>query len=372
MRHVLPPLLLFAALATLLLTAPPSFTRQSDPPSSNHQAAAAERLVERYLAAHQVPGLAIAVSVKGETVWSEGFGYADVEQRVPVWPSTRFRIASLSKPLTAAAVAQLYAQGRLDVDAPVQRYVPSFPKKRALVTTRQLGGHLAGVRHYRDDEYHIRNHYGSVAEALTIFAEDTLLFEPGAQYAYSSYGWNLISAVVEGASGKPFLEYMRAHVFRPLGMYHTVADHVDSLIAQRARFYVRTETGTLINAPYVDNSYKWAGGGFLSTTEDLLRFANAHLRSAFFPPEVHTLLFTEQRTQAGEGVGYGFGWTLRTDAAGRPLVFHTGGAVGGTALLAVHPDTEVVLALLINLSDADLSVGWDVFEHFVAAAERAS
>jgi len=328
----------------------------------------ARTLVQRDLAEKNHPGIAIAVSIDGETVWSEGFGYADLEHRTPVWPSTRFRIGSISKPLTAAAIVRLYEEDRLDLDAPIQRYVPSFPEKRWPVTLRQLGGHLAGIRHYRGDEFLMRDRYATVAEGLTLFAGDTLLHEPGTQYAYSSYGWNLISAVVENASGRPFLDYMRDEVFRPLGMYATVADHVDSLIYQRVHFYVRGENGDLLNAPFVDNSYKWAGGGFLSTTEDLLRFANAHLSDHFLSEKARALLFTEQTTRSGEGVGYGFGWGVHTGDDGRRYLQHSGGSVGGTSLLVMQPDVRVVVVGLINLSNADLSVVRSVLRLFVEAA----
>ncbi|MDX1545342.1 MAG: serine hydrolase domain-containing protein [Rhodothermales bacterium] len=331
--------------------------------------AEARQRVQAALAEQGFPGIAIAVSVEGETVWSEGFGYADLEHRVPVWPTTKFRIGSISKPLTAAAVAQLVAAGRLDADAPVQRYVPTFPEKRWPVTTRQLGGHLAGVRHYRGAEFLIRDPYASVTAALDVFKADTLLHEPGTRYAYSSYGWNLLSAVVEGAAGEPFLAYMRNQVFRPLGMHHTVADHPDSLILQRAGFYDYGTDGALVNAPFVNNSYKWAGGGFLSTVEDLLRFGNAHLGDDFLPPEAKALLFTEQTTEAGEGVGYGFGWFVGTDDAGRRQWSHGGGSIGGTSWLGLQPDARLVVVGLVNQSRADLGVVREVYRLFLDALE---
>ncbi len=350
------------------VAAPPAFAPA--PPHYGAVVAQARAMAQTRLMEQGWPGLSVAVSVRGETVWAEGFGHADLEQRTPVWPATKFRVGSISKPLTAAAVAQLYAEGRLDVDAPVQTYVPGFPEKRAPVTTRQLGAHLAGIRHYRGTEFLMREHFDTVEDGLALFAADTLLFEPGTRYAYSSYGWNLISAVVEGASGEDFLGYMRRHVFAPLGMRHTVADHVDSLITQRVRFYARNDDGALLNAPYVDNSYKWAGGGFLSTSEDLLRFANAVVLGDFLPPEGKELLFTEQHTTAGEGVDYGFGWRITEDEAGRRVIMHTGGSVGGTSLLAVHPDTGVVVVALVNLSGADLSLAREFFAMFVEAAGK--
>src|SRR5438093_7556102 len=180
--------------------------------------------------AGRISGLQVAVGVDGKLVWSEGFGYADVARKIPVTAQTQFRIGSVSKPITAAAVALLYEQGKLDLDAPVQRYVPSFPDKGIPITTRQLAGHRAGLRHYRGDEFLLNRRFTSVLEGLTIFQGDSLLFPPGTTFSYSTYGWNLISAVVEAAAGQDFWSYMGRHGFRPLGMTHTAADRVDSLI----------------------------------------------------------------------------------------------------------------------------------------------
>ena len=310
-------------------------------------------LIDSLMAARNVPGLSIAVSVDGEVVWSEGFGFADLEQESPVLPTTKFRIGSISKSLTAAAVGQLYEQGRLDLDAPVQRYVPSFPKKRkGVITTRLLAGHLAGVRHYLDDDsdFHDTKRYNTVLDGLGMFADDTLLHAPGSKYSYSSYGWNLISAVVESASGEHFLSYMRENVFGPLGMEHTGADHTDSVIPGRTGFYVRGADSTVVNAPYVDNSYKWAGGGFLSTPEDLLRFAHAHYALGFLEAETLELLFTSQRDASGDEIGYGVGWRVG-EWKGRRRIWHGGGSVGGNCRLVFFPDERVALAVTANMSD---------------------
>ena len=325
-------------------------------------------LVRADIAERGYPGIAIAVSVDGATVWSEGFGYADLEHRIPMSPSVKFRVGSISKSLTGAAVASLVEDGRLDLDAPVQRYVPSFPEKAHPVTTRQLGGHLGGIRHYRGNENFIRDPYATVLDGLSIFADDPLLHEPGTAFSYTSHGFNLISAVVEGAAGKPFLDYMRDAVFRSLGMRDTVADFVTPIIPGRTRYYVRDDEGRVVNAPFVNNSYKWAGGGFLSTTEDVLRFANAHLDDGFLSKSSRELLFTEQRTRDGVGVGYGFGWFIRTRDDGRRLLSHSGGSVGGTSLMVMEPETRVVVVGLINLTGADNSVVREVLDLFIDAA----
>jgi serine beta-lactamase-like protein LACTB len=332
----------------------------------------ARRLVRMDQRERGYPGIAIAVSVDGETVWSEGFGYADLEHRVPMWPSVKFRVGSVSKSMTAAAVATLVEAGRLDLDVPIQRYVPSFPEKPQPITTRQLGGHLAGIRTYEGDENFIRDPYPSVVDALDIFRDDPLLHPPGTAFSYTSYGFNVISAVVEGASGQPFLDYMADAVFRPLGMRETVADWVTPIVAGRASYYVRNDAGQVVNAPFVNNSYKWAGGGFLSTTEDVLRFANAHLRDDYLSKASRKMLFTEQRTDAGEGVGYGFGWFIQQDDAGRRLLSHAGGSVGGTSLMIMQPETRVVVAGLINLTGANNEVVREVLGRFVDATSATS
>jgi CubicO group peptidase (beta-lactamase class C family) len=312
----------------------------------------ARTLITALMEESGTPGMSVAVGIDGAIVWAEGFGYADVEQRVPVWEETKFRIGSVSKPLTAAAVGLLVEQGRLDLDAPIQQYVPAFPQKRWPITTRQVAGHLSGIRHYRGDETLSAVRYQTVTDGLAIFQDDTLLFQPGERFSYSSYGWNLISAVVERASGQEFLAYMQEHVFDPLGMRHTVADHTDSITPQRTRFYERNEDGGVANAPFVDNSYKWAGGGFLSTPSDLVRFGFAHFGEELLKSETIAELWTPQTTNAGESTGYGIGWSVAVEGGVVVRAGHGGGSVGGTAGFETRPPERAAVAILGNLSQA--------------------
>ena len=305
----------------------------------------------------RIPGLQVAIGVNGRLVWSEGFGYADREEHIPVTNETQFRIGSVSKPLTAAAVALLYEQGKLDLDAPVQRYVPSFPEKGYPITTRQLAGHLAGIRNYRDNEWLLNRHFNRVREGLALFERDSLLSRPGTTFAYSSYGWNLIGAVVEGASGQDFLTYMSRAVFGPLGMTHTAPDRTDSVIPHRTHFYDADSAAGFVTAPAVDNSYKWASGGFLASAEDLVKFGSALLEPGFLKAQTLDLLFTSQKTAAGAATGYGIGWFVTTDGLGHQWVFHGGSSIGGTAVFGLDRGSGVVMAILSNLSDAPLEPG---------------
>src|SRR5262245_32364877 len=315
--------------------------------------ARAQEIVDVAMARTLAPGAQIAVSRGGRIAWSESFGCADLELDVPVRPVTRFRIGSVSKPVTATAIGLLVEEGKLDLDAPVQKYVPAFPKKAWPITTRQLAGHLAAIRHYEGDEFAIRDHYATVSAGLAIFERDALLFEPGTKFSYSSYGWNLISAVIEAASGEPFLAFMQRRVFAPAGMTHTSADEVAPIIPGRARFYTRDEkTGAVLNADYVDNSYKWAGGGYISTAEDLVAFANSLLEGRLLRPETLPLLWTSMKTADGKDTDYGIGWTVDRDAKGRRRVRHSGGAMVGTANLVIYPDERLVVALLVNSDES--------------------
>jgi CubicO group peptidase (beta-lactamase class C family) len=320
--------------------------------------------------APNIPGFVFAVAVDGRIVWLEAFGYADLDAKRPTTTATQFRIGSVSKPLTAAAVAQLYENGKLDLDAPIQRYVPIFPDKGTVITTRLLGGHLAGIRHYRGNEFTLNQPFPTVTASLAIFQNDALVAPPGTRFSYSSYGFNLLSAVVEGASGEQFLAYMSRHVFKPLGMTSTAPDRNDSLIPNRARFYDRTASGDFVLAPTVDNSYKWAGGGFLSTAEDLVRFGSAHLKPGYLKAATLELLFTPQHTASGEATPYGIGWYLATDTLGHRTVFHGGGSVGGTTVFGVDRDSRVVIALVTNLSNARLDAAREIRLVFDSAATR--
>lgn len=325
--------------------------KNSEPSTSQIAIDKGKKLIQALMERDKVAGLSITVMKGEEIIWSEGFGYADLEQEIPVYPDkTKFRVGSISKPMTAAMLAQLYEAGKLDLDAPVQTYVPDFPQKQYEITTRQLAGHLGGIRHYNGSEFLSSEHYTTVDEGLVIFKNDPLIHPPGSKYRYSSYGWNLISAVLEGASGEEFLDYMQRNVFDKLNLENTAADQNADIIPFRTRFYVTNADGEVKNAPYVDNSYKWAGGGFISTSEDVARFALAHLHPGFLQAETLKLLITSQKTTDGEETGYGLGWRSGTTQNGKYWFGHSGGSVGGTSQMVIFPEQELIVVMLTNAS----------------------
>jgi CubicO group peptidase (beta-lactamase class C family) len=243
--------------------------------------------------------------------------------------------------------------GKLDLDASVQRYAPTFPKKRYPITPRLLAGHLSGLPHYNEDDFVNTVHYESVTDALRKFRDRSLLFEPGAQFSYSSFGWNLLSVVVEEAAGEDFLTYMQARVFQPLEMTDTVADRYAQIIEHRTDFYNVTEDGDSFNAVAIDNSDVWAGGGYLSTSEDLVRFADGVLHGGLLEPQTVELLLSPMKTSAGKTTDYGLGWRV-WDVEGHRAVGHGGGHIGATAILMALPESGLSVAILTNTGRLEL------------------
>jgi serine beta-lactamase-like protein LACTB, mitochondrial len=313
-----------------------------------------------------IPGLAITVMVDGKIVWSEGFGFADLEQKVKVDPTkTKFRIGSISKSLTAAGLAKLYEANKIILDSTIYFYLPDYPRYKYKFTIKQLAGHLSGVRHYKGNEWYSSHHYNSVTEGITMFKDDSLNFQPGLRYQYTSHGYNLLSAVMEKAAGEDFLSYINHSVFAPLNLVNTKPDVNDSIIAFRTRFY-EPKNGKVKNATYVDNSYKWAGGGFISSSSDIAAFGNALLGKSFLKAETIKLFTTPQRLNDGSPTTYGMGFASGKDSKQNYWFGHSGGSVGGTTDMVIYPEQKIVVVVLTNISDARLgSVSRQVAQMFM-------
>src|SRR5256884_3930946 len=219
-----------------------------------------EKAVSTFMSANSVPGMGAAVVLDGEPVWSAGFGMADLEDSAPATSSTLFRLGSLSKPITATALLQLWEHGKLDLDAPVQKYCPAFPQKEWPITSRELLGHLGGIRHYnRDGKGDIpedsARHFASMEESLHIFAADPLVAKPGTKFNDSTYGYTLVGCVLEGAASEKYVDYVRDNVFGPAGMDHTQADDFFAVVRHRTRWHHKDKSGVVRNGGVLDSSY---------------------------------------------------------------------------------------------------------------------
>lgn len=316
---------------------------------------AVNRLLIEKMTAEQIPGLSAAIVIDGRLVWSGGYGIADLENDVRATATTVYRTASIGKAMTATAIMQLVERGRIDVDAPVQDYCPAFPVKRWPVTTRHLLGHTSGIRHYGgpNEEAELFNtiHYESVGEALEIFKDDPLLFEPGTAHLYSTFGYNVLGCVLEGASGMDYMESMRRQLFEPAGMTSTRDDDPSVIIPRRAGGYLLGEDGRLRNSRAVDMSSKLPAGGFVTTAEDLARFAAAVMNHRLISAETLEQMLEPVQLRSGSVVENGLGWGLfpGEDWYGEREAFHGGVTPQVSGTLYLLPGRRFAVAILTNL-----------------------
>jgi CubicO group peptidase (beta-lactamase class C family) len=312
------------------------------------------------LVEQNLPGLSVAVGVGGDIVWAEGFGWADMEKRVPVAPGMRFRIGHASKALTSVAVGLLLEKGRLRLEDDIQTYVPAFPKKQWPVTLRELMGHVAGIRHYeRDEDAAPAAHCERAADGLKSFADDPLRFEPDTQYGYSTYGWVLVSAAVEAAAKEPLSSFMAAQVFTPLGMTATTFESPET-IPDKVTFYQRRFTGDggegVVPATAVDYSCFAGAAAILSTPSDLVRFGTAVNGGRLLQRDTVRKLQTPQLLTSGKETEYGLGWMVEeVTLAGEPIrmVHHASRSLkGGTTSFMTFPTRGMVVAVTANIANA--------------------
>jgi serine beta-lactamase-like protein LACTB, mitochondrial len=341
-------------LCLLLLCPAPRASAQTAAGLSAEKVKQIEALVSAEMAWQRLPGLSVAVVTDRRLRWSNGYGLADVENNVPAKAATVYRLASVSKPITATAVMQLFEREKVDLDAPVQRYCPAFPVKQWPITTRQLLGHLSGIRHYKsEEEVNSTRHYDTTAEALSMFKDDPLLHEPGTKMTYTTFGYTLLGCVVEGASGEKFTDYLRENVFAPAGMSTARADSVADIIPNRAQGYRRTEGGELKNSALADTSYKIPGGGLVSTVEDLAKFAVAVETYKLLKRETTEQMFTSRKTSDGKETGYGLGWGVGA-REGRRAIGHSGAQKRVSTVLITLPDQGAAVVIMANVEDARL------------------
>jgi CubicO group peptidase (beta-lactamase class C family)/tetratricopeptide (TPR) repeat protein len=311
-----------------------------------------EKFLVEQMAMDKVPGLSVGF-LKGEAVWTKAFGFSDLENKVPAKPESSYRLASITKTITAIAVLQLVEKGKIDLDAEVQTYVPYFPKKKWPVTVRLVLGHMGGISHYKNYavEGRIKAHKNT-KEALAIFQDFDLVAEPGTKYNYSSYGFNLLGAVIEAASGESYGGYIKKHIFEPLGMTNSCMDNPVEIIPNRVRGY-RLRGGEIKNSEYVDVSSRFAGGGTRSTVVDLLKYANGIIDGALLKNETWKRMFTSMATREGLYTEYGMGWRV-SPWRGHFMVSHGGSQPETRTHVLIFPAEDFAVAIASNREGLDL------------------
>ena len=332
---------------------------ESAPPAQWAGAAEQARQIARTsIAENNLAGLSIAVGVDGEIVWTEGFGYSDIENGSPVRPGHRFRTGTASIVFTSAAIGLLADEGRLKLDDEIQTYIPEFPHKQWPVTIRQVMGQVAGFKTEDPDNGVLTSsHCKGPADGVALFAKEPLLFRPGTRYGESTFGWVLLSAVAEAAAGTPYDVFLNERIFRPLGMSNTFKEVVTdpprgAATSYNPRFAANPVYGLTPLAKF-DYSCYAGSNGYLSTPSDLVRFGMSFNRGKLVRPETVQILQTPQRLASGEKTSYGLGWELKTiTLAGRqvPAAGDNGHFwVEEVASLLTFPERGMAVAVMSNV-----------------------
>ena len=321
-----------------------------------------------------VPAVVVSVFKGRMEVYRGAAGLADIGRGLEADPDTRFRLYSTAKSLTAAAAFSLAEEGALDLDAPVGRYLPDLPTDKRWITTRQLLAHRGGIRDYRDGEWVAvsSRQCSDPVEALPDFIREPLIHAPGTATQYSSFGYVLISAVLQAAAQAPFADVMQRTVFAPAGMESIAIEGVLVEGYPLADFYLRKEDDT---APFVSTSTaginascKFGGGGFVGRARDLAAFSSALVDGRILSAQSLADMTTVVTPAANDGsyppMAYGIfaedpfpGFPdVPSDETAR-AVWHGGSARGGYAVLIAYPDEGVSVGLVSNVNAG----GWLIF-----------
>ncbi len=300
--------------------------------------------LEFLLDEYPAPGIQFSLSKQGYNIYSKGHGYRSIKDSSEVIPQTQFRIASVSKTMTAYALYQMNGLDSGLVDAGIGQFISGLPDPYSTITARQLANHTAGVPDYKEvslDEIHQQKFYPSLHEALELFIDRPLEFAPGQDYLYSSYGYTLLGASLEKISGLTYLELMDSLLWQPQKMSNTSGDIRGGNQEGKSKFYLFTQE----EGPDYDLSYSYSSGGLISTTDDLLIFGNHLLEIGYFESEgfKNSLVNTDM-----DGIRYGLGWYSSETKQGDKIYFHAGELPSSGSFILIHPESGVVLSLLAN------------------------
>ena len=321
-----------------------------------------------------LPAVSAAIGRNGSVAWANAVGYADIKASKLADIHTQFRIGSISKSVTSMAIGKLIEQGDLDLEDVIQDHVPYFDRSKPNIKIRQLASHTSGIRNYGfcfclpAHEGFNNEQFESMAERVSVFADDDLLFEPGSNFSYATYNYTLLGAAIEEITQMPFLEYMHENIFMPLDMNATMGDWAERDIENRAAFY-GVKNGKYKKAFKVNISNKWAGGGLLSRPIDLIKMANTLLNDQFLKPETKAKLFEPQPLDNGEmnRQNYAIGWRIDTttkilEDKGIHIIHHGGSIMGANALLMLFPEYNLSIAMMMNRSGSSRELFSAVYE----------
>ncbi|WP_340681044.1 serine hydrolase domain-containing protein [Paraglaciecola sp.] len=331
-------------------------------------------LLTQHKTSINAPAISAAVAIDGEIVWAGASGWADIEAEIPVTTETQFRIGSTSKALTATALTRMVDGKLINIDKPISAYMHDLPNANWYnITPRQLVSHMAGLPHYKENTDYLglyktmslSSRFEQVEDALEVFDGSELLFEPGTQFSYSTFGTVLLSAVMQSAAGLPYLDIMQQQVFDPLKMTATMAEFKIENKQNLAAFYWNNEgrTDQVRKWRKVDLSHRLAGGGFVSTSSDLVKMGSAYLQDDFISVKTRNIFWTPQTLPDGNKTpgNYALGWrvlrgNIDDDMPEITFANHGGVSRGAQSWLMVIPEYKMCVAVNINANTDEF---WD-------------
>jgi serine beta-lactamase-like protein LACTB, mitochondrial len=327
------------------------FTSQTNPQNLN---SLFEDYLINYYVYKKVPSVSAGFLSNGKIQWIGTKGFSDIENSVPATNKTLYRTASISKSVTAVAIMQLVESGKVRLDEYAWKYIPYLPSLKKPFTVRQLLNHTSGIRTYNENEFDSKSYFSSTRDVVLYIMKDTLEYTPGEKYLYTTLGYNLLAAIIENVSGLDYPDYLKKYIFDPCDMKSTIPDYQKGIIYNRARGYVRDLYRQIQNAPLADLSIKYAGGGLLSTSEDLLKFSLNLLEGKLIKPASLDSMLVPTRLNNGRYVNYGLGFVFETDETGRKFFSHSGGGTGFASHLIIYPVEKFAAVYLTNIRDRNL------------------
>ncbi|MEN8375062.1 MAG: serine hydrolase domain-containing protein [Gemmatimonadota bacterium] len=345
--HRITRALSLAMLSLALGTARPAAGAQS---SDEQLAGEVDALAAMRLQEPGAVGFSVAVARGGRMLLAKGYGLADLEHDVAADAETSFRIGSVTKQFTAAAIMRLLEQGKLSLDDELTRYYPDYPTQGHTVTIRHLLTHTSGIKSYTGvgEFWETGAARDLSADELLAYVDDADFdFTPGQQFKYSNTGYYMLGAIIEQASGVPYCEYLQNEFFTRLGLGRTRCDSNADIIPNRAQGY-GLEDGKLVNDGLISMSNAGAAGMIISTAHDLVTWGMALIGGEVVGAESLEQMITPIILPSGASTGYGFG-LKRGETRGHRTIGHGGGVFGFSAMLVHVPDEDLHIAVIANV-----------------------
>ncbi|MDT7833000.1 serine hydrolase domain-containing protein [Flavobacteriaceae bacterium S356] len=319
---------------------------------SQTQEKEASLLLEKFISNNVTVGAVAGYSVDGEIKWQSAVGYSDKKNRTPFNVNTITRVASVVKLFTAVAVMQLIEQGLIDLNDPIQKYVPDFPKSKfGTITIKQLLNHTSGIGGYKSGkEAETKKEYPTLADAMNVFKDRKLLFRPGSQYSYSTYGYVLLGVLIERVSETTYKEYIQTNILDKAGMKHTAIEKFGVQVPNKSLLYHRNRKGKIKKAANNNLSNRIPGGGFYTTLGDMFKFGDAIINNQLINKNTLSSMFENNGLKKG-GNAHGIGWFMYAQNPNNSAVIgHSGEQTGCSAQLMIVPKSKTVVMVMVNTS----------------------